>query len=179
MGFTERVTRLSDYDLDRRLTPLPIGASQTNFHRTEPNLLSDVWGLTDRRGTTVRVPARRPEFDPGHPRHVPETWPTLLSRDQLCAYVGVAAATITKVCPVRPLDMGANLVRYSRAQIDEWVATLPPRLMVTEKQHGNTDDERDTQAHNSAAAEIAESRIEAALNRVRARAGGPKCRKKA
>lgn len=36
-------------------------------------------------------------------------------------------STITKVCPVAPVDVGANLIRYSRAQIDEWVSTLPAR----------------------------------------------------
>ena len=54
-------------------------------------------------------------------------WPLLLSKQQLARYLGMSGATLLKVCPVAPIDVGANMVRYSRPQIDEWVATLPAR----------------------------------------------------
>ena len=61
-----------------------------------------------------------------HP--IPEAWPLLLTRDQLRAYLGgMAAETLFKVCPIPPVDLGANILRYSRLQIDAWVATLTPR----------------------------------------------------
>ncbi len=175
MGFTERVTHLTDYERGRRATRLPFESTPTPYRPTEPRSALDERVRADHKGSQVRVRPRRAEFEPGHPRHVPETWPTLLSRDQLCAYIGVGVETITKVCPVRPLDMGASLVRYSRAQIDEWVATLPPRLMVSQ-QPANA-----TAASPSARglADVAETRVEAALDRVRARAGGSKWRKTA
>lgn len=51
-----------------------------------------------------------------------------MSREQLCAYLGdICEATLLKVCPVAPVDLGANVVRYARVQIDAWLATLPPR----------------------------------------------------
>lgn len=58
---------------------------------------------------------------------VPEAWPTLLSREQLCAYVCMPWSTISKVCPVAPVDLGLNVLRYSRQKIDEWVSNLPSR----------------------------------------------------
>lgn len=54
-------------------------------------------------------------------------WPALLSKTQLEAYVGVSWATLLKICPVPPVDIGANLVRFSRAQIDEWLSSLPAK----------------------------------------------------
>ncbi|WP_427792208.1 hypothetical protein [Brevundimonas diminuta] len=67
-------------------------------------------------------------FPPGHPRHIPEAWPALLSRDQLRAYVGgMSDETLSKVCPVAPVELGANLLRYPRDQVDRWVAGLQPR----------------------------------------------------
>lgn len=139
-------------------------------------------GLADEasRGETARSDRRRdatsaqePVFEPGHPRHVPASWPMLLSRDQLCAYIGVSPATLTKICPVRPLDLGASLIRYSRDQIDEWVATLPPRLMVAHR----TDDALSGMAAGNLGE--AETRAESALDRVRARAEGSRWRKTA
>lgn len=112
--------------------------------------------------------------DPGHPRHVPETWPALLSREQLCAYIGVSASTLVRICPVRPLDLGASITRYSRAHIDEWVATLPPRLMV--QRHAGDVRPRTSGLELDT---ISETRTDAALDRVRARAGSSKWRKTA
>lgn len=58
---------------------------------------------------------------------VPEAWPALLNREQLCAYVCMPWSTISKVCPVAPVDLGLNVRRYSRQKIDDWVSNLPPR----------------------------------------------------
>lgn len=174
MGFTECVTRLTDFDRDRRTIRLALEASSVPYRPFEARGVP----ATTREighGVGLRPVRKRPEFEAGHSRHVPEAWPTLLSREQLCAYVGVSAATITRICPVRPLDMGASLVRYSRAQIDEWVATLPPRLMVA---HGASE-AATVGPTGSLPEEVAESRPESALDRVRARAGGSKWRKTA
>lgn len=63
------------------------------------------------------------------PHAVPEAWPQLLSREQLCAYLGgLSWDTIKKVLPVAPLDLGANVYRYARPEVDAWIARLPPRL---------------------------------------------------
>ena len=61
---------------------------------------------------------------------IPEAWPLLLTREQLRAYLGgMSEPTLAKICPVRPVDLGAQLLRYNRLHIDAWVATLPPRLL--------------------------------------------------
>ena len=102
-------------------------------------------------------------------------WPLLLNRDQLCEYLGASWRTLKNVLTVRPVDMGANVIRYSRVEIDDWVATLPPRLLASKK--NGTDEEAGAKAEHTEEADIAESRVEAALDRVRARAGGSKWRK--
>jgi predicted DNA-binding transcriptional regulator AlpA len=60
---------------------------------------------------------------------IPEAWPLLLCREQLAAYLGMSAETIRRICPVAPLDLGVNLVRWRRPDIDAWVAGLPARLV--------------------------------------------------
>lgn len=66
---------------------------------------------------------------PGHHRYIPDSWPALLSKDQLRAYVGgMSEETLSKVCPVSPVDLGANLLRYPRQQVDAWIADLQPRV---------------------------------------------------
>lgn len=60
---------------------------------------------------------------------VPEAWPAWLSREQLRAYLGgIGDATLRMVCPVAPLDLGNSVVRYRKADVDAWEATLPRRL---------------------------------------------------
>ncbi len=104
----------------------------------------------------------------GHPRYVPQAWPALLSKDQLCAYIGVSGGTLVRVCPVRPLDLGANVVRYSREQVDAWLATLPPRMIRPDLPSDEVErqDARATEAANDGA----EDRTASALDRVRKRA---------
>lgn len=119
-------------------------------------------------------------FPPGHPRHVPEAWPLLLSRDQLCAYLGCSASTLATICPVHPRDMGANLVRYYRPDIDAWAARLPPRLGALHKRQEGGEDAAPAPEDDSIAADVSEDRRTSAIERARARAsGGGKCRKAA
>lgn len=118
-------------------------------------------------------------YPPGHPRHVPEAWPLLMSRDQACAYVGCSPDTLVKVCTVQPRDMGASLIRYYRLDLDAWAASLPPRLSSLQKPQPHGDDEA---AQSSAPAmeqeEVAGERRESAVERARARAsGGARCRR--
>lgn len=59
---------------------------------------------------------------------VPEAWPALLTREQLCAYLGgMSDPTVRKVCPVAAVDLGANVLRYRRSEIDEWLERLHSR----------------------------------------------------
>ena len=104
---------------------------------------------------------------------IPDAWPLLLSRDQACAYLGVSASTLFRVCPVAPVDLGANVLRYHRPEIDAWVATLPPRLpkhLQADTDHSNDDDPR--------LEDQPEDRRQSAVERARQRAlGGPSCRR--
>lgn len=61
---------------------------------------------------------------------IPEAWPLLMSRDQVCAYLGMSADTLKQVLPVPALALGAKLLRWRRTDIDEWAAGLPARLPV-------------------------------------------------
>lgn len=73
----------------------------------------------------------------------------MLNRRQLCEYLGASWATLRNVLPVRATDMGANIVRYNRHQIDQWAASLPPRGANAEAQlssHAQPEPEIDTTA---------------------------------
>jgi hypothetical protein len=60
---------------------------------------------------------------------IPEAWPLLLTREQACAFLGgISEGTFLKVCPVPPIDLGANVVRYRRGELEAWVAALSHRL---------------------------------------------------
>jgi predicted DNA-binding transcriptional regulator AlpA len=62
--------------------------------------------------------------------HIPEAWPLLMSRQQVCAFLGMSADTLKQVLPVPALALGAKLLRWRRTDIDEWAAGLPARLPV-------------------------------------------------
>lgn len=68
-------------------------------------------------------------------------WPLMLTRLELCEYLGLSWRTLKKVLTVPPVDVGANVVRYSRDQIDVWVATRPAlgRQQVREEPVGDDD----------------------------------------
>lgn len=55
-------------------------------------------------------------------------WGALLSMNELCEYLAVSPTTLAKICPVHPIDLGVNLVRWRRADIDAWLSTLLPRF---------------------------------------------------
>lgn len=55
-------------------------------------------------------------------------WPAMLTRAELCDYLGVSWSTLKGTLTVHPIDFGASVVRYSRAQIDDWIKTRPPRI---------------------------------------------------
>lgn len=106
-------------------------------------------------------------------RDIPEAWPLLLTREQLCAYLGgLSWSTLTKILPVPPVDLGANVLRYNRPEIDAWAATLPPRLPKALQQAN--DDQRIPETEPDAP----ESRTLSAVDRARQRAlGGARWRK--
>jgi hypothetical protein len=39
--------------------------------------------------------------------------------------------SLSRICPVAPLALGVNLLRWRRADIDGWVSGLPSRLAET------------------------------------------------
>lgn len=65
----------------------------------------------------------------GTPSASPASWPLLLTKEQLSAYLALSWSTISKICTVAPVDVGASVIRYNRLQIDEWVASLPPKTI--------------------------------------------------
>ena len=109
-------------------------------------------------------------------RDIPEAWPLLLTREQLCAYLGgLSWATLTKVLTVAPLDLGANVLRYSRPQVDAWAASLPPRLPRALQQAQEASQGAATTEGVAAADDVLdepESRPSAAVERARRRALG-------
>lgn len=109
-----------------------------------------------------------PLFPPGHPRHIPEAWPSLMSEDQVCAYVGgICRETLAKVCPVAPVDLGANVKRWRKTEIDLWVAGLRPRGEGLRESGAGP---KDGDAAPVEAANSCEDAALAALDRVRQRA---------
>lgn len=95
---------------------------------------------------------------------VPEAWPALLSREQLRAYLGgICDATLRKICPVAALDLGANVLRYRRAEIDAWLQGCRHRLPTPDG------DAQDTPPAEHPAAN---DRPMTAVERARARARG-------
>ena len=58
---------------------------------------------------------------------IPDAWPCLLTREQLCAYLGISAETLIRICPVPALELGVKLWRWRRSDIDDWAAGLPSR----------------------------------------------------
>lgn len=105
----------------------------------------------------------------------PSAWPLLLTREQLCAYVGMSPATLARVCPVPPLDIGAKMLRYSRPQIDAWVGSLQPQM--PRPRH---DEPSGAAGVETAAPAIPVNRAREAIERARARASkeARKCRSK-
>jgi len=97
--------------------------------------------------------------------HPIAAWPLLLTLDQLCDYLGgMDERTLAKICPVRPVDLGANLLRYNRQQIDQWAEGLPPRLIRGPSRR------QDASAVEAVAPEAVEDRRMSAVDKARARA---------
>lgn len=56
-----------------------------------------------------------------------QRWPLMLTKDQVCEYLGVSWKTLGGILTVSPVDLGASVVRYNRIQIDEWAQGRPGR----------------------------------------------------
>lgn len=70
-------------------------------------------------------------------------WPRLLSREQLCLYLGgICEETLAKVCPVAPIDLGVRVLRWNRREIDAWLDRLPSRAPVVHGANDNGDTAR-------------------------------------
>ncbi|EGF93068.1 hypothetical protein ABI_15080 [Asticcacaulis biprosthecium C19] len=91
----------------------------------------------------------------------------LMTLEQACAYLGgMDDRTFRKVCPVQPVEMAANLLRYRRPDIDDWTATLTPRLKTP------TPAVNDSVPTDETTLETPEIRRESSIERVKARTGG-------
>lgn len=97
---------------------------------------------------------------------IPEAWPALLTQEQAAVYCGVSADSFRRVCTIAPRDMGLNVLRWSRSQLDAWIAGLPPRLQRAQA------DEQDAPAEIEPARAAAVERQTDALDKVRARMSG-------
>jgi hypothetical protein len=104
--------------------------------------------------------------------HVPDAWPLLLSRVQAAVYLGLSESTLVRICPVAPLDLGANVLRYSRPQLDAWIAGIPPRLPHDKPPSQDEVMRLANEAHAQAATAAAEERRQAALARAERRGQG-------
>jgi len=60
---------------------------------------------------------------------IPNAWPLLLTRAEVCEYLGIPPERFFEICPVPPVDLGAKVIRYHRWQILEWANAMPPSLM--------------------------------------------------
>lgn len=90
-------------------------------------------------------------------------WPAMMSRAQLCDYLGVSWTTLKAILTVPPVDLGANVVRYRRDQIDEWVKSRPPRRQERANPSPPIQADRDESSPDARLS---------ALDRARQRAGG-------
>lgn len=109
---------------------------------------------------------------------IPDQWPLFLTKEQLCVYLGgMDERTLSKILPVQPLDLGANILRWHRQQVDEWAASLSPRLPKSMKASNDAvpaPQEPEDEDLGLTAAEIALRRAQ-----KRAAGGRGKCRKRA
>jgi hypothetical protein len=83
--------------------------------------------------------------------------------------------TLRNICPVPAVDLGANLRRYPRAQVDAWVATLPPRLLKAQADINTAvaaanNDAMASNDRRESAVEMARRRAEEASKKCRTRA---------
>lgn len=64
---------------------------------------------------------------------IPNAWPLLMRMETALAYLdNMDERTFKKICPVRPVDLGANVLRYARPDLDAWAAGLDHRLPKTQ-----------------------------------------------
>lgn len=76
-------------------------------------------------------------------------WPLMLNRAEVCEYLGASWRTLKNVLTVRPVDMGANMIRYNREELKTWAASRPPKGLVQvghDKPHTDQDAPDDTTA---------------------------------
>lgn len=104
-------------------------------------------------------------------------WPLLLTKEQMSAYLALSWSTIAKVCTVAPVDIGANVIRYNRLEVDEWVAGLPSRTIKRSApaaviQPADEDHRRRQSALDKIRARTQRARSDHPIVREKARAGG-------
>ena len=87
------------------------------------------WPLLEAVSFHLLSPAQMALGDSSPPASVPAAWPLLLTKEQMSAYLALSWSTISKVCTVAPVDIGANVIRYNRLEVDEWVSGLPSKTI--------------------------------------------------
>lgn len=123
IAFSQAASRNRHLQIDHS-APVACGAS-SNISLVHPTALETVavQFISGPIPSRAPVPAKAAPMPPTLPG-----WPAMLTRAELCQYLGVSWSTLKGTLTVHPIDMGASVVRYSRAQIDDWIATRPPRV---------------------------------------------------
>lgn len=116
------------------------------------------WPLLKAVSFHLLSPAQMALSDSSPPASVPAAWPLLLTKEQMTMYLALSWSTIAKVCTVAPVDIGANVIRYNRIEVDEWVAGLPSRTI-----------KRSAPAAAMQPADEDHQRRQSALDKIRAR----------
>lgn len=148
----------------------PIGERQA-VHGGPP------WPLLKAVSFHLLSPAQMALSDPASPEPVPMAWPLLLTKEQMSAYLALSWSTIAKVCTVAPVDIGANVIRYNRLEVDEWVAGLPSRTIkrsapAAAMQPADEDHQRRQSALDKIRARTQRARSDRSVVCENARAGG-------
>ncbi|MNS19675.1 hypothetical protein D3C72_513980 [compost metagenome] len=135
------------------------------------------WPLLKAVSFHLLSPVQMAQSDTSPQPSVPAAWPLLLTKEQMSAYLALSWSTIAKVCTVVPVDIGANVIRYNRLEVDEWVAGLPSKAIKRSApaaviQPAAEDHRRRQSALDKIRARTQRARSDHPVARENARAGG-------
>lgn len=134
------------------------------------------WLLLKAVSFQLLSPAQMAQSDPTSPQSAPMAWPLLLTKEQMSTYLALSWSTIAKVCTVAPVDIGANVIRYNRLEVDAWVAGLPSKMIkrsapAAATQPADEDHQRRQSALDKVRARTQRARSDGPVVRENARAG--------
>jgi hypothetical protein len=132
-----------------------------------------IFSRSDSVGGNASIEPREPALT--RRQRIVGEWPALLSLEQFCEYLDICPTTFYKVCPLQPLDLGANVLRWSRKQADVWIASLPPRLLKAQLANRNMTQSPPVASSMVIEDDVArEERRAEALRRIRSHVRGKK-----